>query len=115
MAVTKYGGSVAEFCEIYGQDSARAENCGKLFDGGQIPPNVMGITAVPGRHFSSFAFGGSGSKPDLTPFAVIGKYEDKGGRVILPLCVEFAHEVNDGYHETKFFEKLEEKLERFGG
>ncbi len=113
MVATEYCEGLHEFCARFEDDRRRAQNCGKLLCSGEIPPNAMGVTAVPGVHFSSFSFGGAESKPDLAPFFVIGKYEWKAGRLMLPLCGEFAHEVNDGYHISCFFDALKEKLNIF--
>jgi len=106
MVVTKYQEDFDGFYNTFLADYERAEACGKLFCDGEPPANSMGITAMPGVHFSSFAFGDPGAKPDCTPFVVLGKYERQGERVILPVCGEFSHAVNDGYHITRFFEAL---------
>lgn len=73
----------------------------------------MGITAVPGLYYSGFTFGGNDSEPDFTPFVVIGGYAEKDGGTILPITHKFSHGVNDGYHITRFFDLLWERLKRF--
>lgn len=112
MAITEYEKKFTDFYEGFLADYARAETCGKLLSDEQRP-DAMGITAVPGLHHSGFAFGGNDSKPDFTPFVVIGGYTEKDGRTMLPITGEFSHSVNDGYHITRFFDLLRERLELF--
>lgn len=112
MTVTEYREDFHEFYEAFLVDYARAQACGTLMCG-EKRPDTMGITAMPELHFSSFAFGGPEAKPDLTPFVVIGKYSGQDGRVLLPVCGEFVHSVNDGYHVARFFSGLRESLDCF--
>lgn len=109
MAVTEYREDFDDFYRTFIDDYAKAEICGNLFYNTSGYKNVMGITAMPNLHFSSFSFGAE-VKPDFTPFTVIGKYENLQEGVIMPVCGEFAHSVNDGYHITKYFQKLEENM-----
>lgn len=95
MAVTEYLEDFDIFYRAFREDYAHAEVCNRLMSV-ELRAHVMGITAVPGLHFSGFAFGGPGEKHDFTPFVVIGGYADKGGQVILPSTGEFVHSVNDG-------------------
>jgi len=112
MSVTEYRENFDEFYTAFIKDYANAEICGRLSYNVADYDNIMGVTALPGLHFSSFSFG-SEIKPDFTPFTILGKYEDRQGRIILPVCGEFAHAVNDGYHITRFFDMLKDNVNEF--
>lgn len=112
MTVTRYREEFGAFYAAFLADYAKAEVCGKLLRG-EPRPDCMGVTALPGLHYSGFAFGGPGKKTDLTPFVVIGGYKEIQGRVLLPLTGEFSHAVNDGWHITRFFDEVQENLNRF--
>ena len=110
MVSTAYSGDFETFYGNFRADCERAENCGRLLCDESLPPNGIGITASPGVSFSSFSFGGGESKPDLTPFVVIGGYRRERERTVLPVCGEFAHAVNDGYHTRNFFDGLKSAM-----
>lgn len=46
------------FRQDFQADYARAETCGRLLCDETLPPNVCGISAMPGLAFSAFSFGG---------------------------------------------------------
>lgn len=112
MAVTPYQESFPLFYQSFLESYEKAEACGRLFADPTIPPNVMGISAMSNLPFSSFAFGDAQPKPDLIPFVVLGKYTQESGRTILPICGEFAHALNDGYHIEAFFRLLGQVLQQ---
>lgn len=106
MVVTKYSKEFKEFYKEFLIDYERAENCGVLHCGDTKRDDIIGITAMPDLHFSSCSFGAE-EKPDLTPFVILGKYDYRDGRVLMPVCGEFSHAVNDGFHITQFFNELQ--------
>jgi len=112
MAFTEYSDDFKTFYESFLEDYKGAEACNRLHYNTDGIENVMGVTAMSGLHFSSFGFG-TEIKPDLTPFTILGKYEKKDGKVLLPLCGEFAHSVNDGYHISHFFSEVESIMNSF--
>lgn len=112
MAVTSYEDDFGAFLQRWLADYARAETCGRLMSDAWTP-DTMGITAAPGLPFTSFAFSDADGKEDFAPFIIIGKYELKGDRVIMPVCGEFVHSVNDGYHVSRFFELLQKRFDAF--
>jgi len=114
MVVTEFLEDFSHFYESFLEDSGKAEECNRLLYNTENYSNVLGITSMPDLHFSSFAFG-TEVKPDLTPFVVIGKYEKKDNRIILPVCGEFAHSVNDGFHISQFFRELKIQIDSFEG
>lgn len=110
MAVTEFNEDFNLFYKNFLTDYAAAEVCGRLKYNCDDYTNTMGITALTDLHFSSFTFG-SEIKPDFTPFVILGKYKEENGKVILSVTGEFAHSVNDGFHISKFFKKLEEEMQ----
>ena len=107
MKVTRFTPDYDAFLSRFREDYARAETCGRLLCDETLPPNVCGISAMPGLAFSAFSFGGD-PKPDFTPFVLLGKVHPAGDRTVLPVGGEFAHAVNDGGHISGFFKELEE-------
>ena len=107
MKVTRFMPDYDVFRQDFQADYARAETCGRLLCDETLPPNVCGISAMPGLAFSAFSFGGD-LKPDFTPFVLLGKVHPAGDRTVLPVGGEFAHAVNDGGHISGFFKELEE-------
>lgn len=113
MVSTDYGDDFAGFYDRFLIDYERAETCGRLHCDASPRPCYLGITAVPALHFTGFAFGDPGKKPDLTPFVAVGRYENVRGKVTLPVCGEFSHAVNDGFHIGLFFKDLEAAMRAF--
>lgn len=107
MKVTRFMPDYDVFRQDFQADYARAETCGRLLCDETLPPNVCGISAMPGLAFSAFSFGGD-PKPDFTPFVLLGKVHPAGDRTVLSVGGEFAHAVNDGGHISGFFKELEE-------
>ena len=67
------------------------------------------ISSLPWLHYTSLiqpVAGGDESNPRLT----WGRYEEKGGRLMLPFSVLVHHALADGLHIARFFEALEEQL-----
>ena len=104
MKVTRFMPDYDVFRQDFQADYARAETCGRLLCDETLPPNVCGISAMPGLAFSAFSFGGD-PKPDFTPFVLLGKVHPAGDRTVLPVGGEFAHAVNDGGHISGFFQR----------
>ena len=107
MKVTRFTPDYDAFLSQFREDCARAETCGRLLCDETLPPNLCGISAVPGLAFSAFSFGGD-PKPDFTPFVLLGRVHPAGERTVLPVGGEFSHAVNDGSHISGFFKELEE-------
>ena len=107
MKVTPFTADYRTFLAAFQADYAQAESCGRLLCDEALPPNLCGISAVPGLAFSAFSFGGD-PKPDFTPFVLLGKVHPQEDRMVLPVGGEFAHAVNDGGHISGFFKELEE-------
>lgn len=107
MKVTRFTPDYDAFLSQFREDCARAETCGRLLCDETLPPNLCGISAVPGLAFSAFSFGGD-PKPDFTPFLLLGKVHPQEDRMVLPVGGEFSHAVNDGSHISGFFKELEE-------
>ena len=51
------------------------------------------------------------SEPAFFPIIVMGKYEESGGAVRMPVALSIAHAVADGYHAALFFRYLQEEMD----
>ena len=107
MKATFFTPDYAAFLPRFQADYAWAAACGRLLCDETLPPNLCGISAVPGLAFSASSFGGD-PKLDFTPFVLLGQVHPQGDRMVLPVGGEFAHAVNDGGHISGFFRELEE-------
>lgn len=112
MGLTEYDEDFAAFYARFEADYALAQGCEQLLSK-PARQDAMGITAMPGLHFSAFAFGDAEAKKDLLPFVVLGEYQLRQGAYMLPVFGEFVHSVNDGYHISLFYNELENALGRF--
>ena len=51
------------------------------------------------------------SEPAFFPIIVMGRYEESGGAVRMPVALSIAHAVADGYHAALFFRYLQEEMD----
>lgn len=76
------------------------------------PENFFDISCLPWTRYKSFDIQVSGGGERLFPVVVWGKYEEEGGRYVMPVTMNFHHAVGDGYHLCRFFEELKSEIER---
>lgn len=72
-------------------------------------------TACPARHGSRSPAAAArvtgSSEPAFFPIIVMGRYEESGGAVRMPVALSIAHAVADGYHAALFFRYLQEEMD----
>lgn len=86
------------------------KNIDKYSPQGLLPPNVVNISCVPWVKFSNLSFCLPHSTYYFTPILTFGKFENKDGKILIPLSVHVNHAVNDGYHCSRLFLDFEEKI-----
>ena len=77
------------------------------------PPNAYTVSCVPWIHFTAFSVHSYENKPYYFPSVEAGKFEEKGGRVLLPLSLTCHHATTDGYHIARFLENLQTDMDNF--
>jgi chloramphenicol O-acetyltransferase type A len=116
-------GKFVKFATEYSTDldtfHARAvEDCAKYkWESGFIPnqpENFFDITCLPWTRYKSFDLHVSGdTNKRMFPVVMWGKYEDEGGKFIMPVTVNFNHAAGDGYNLCRFFEELKTEIQKF--
>ena len=69
------------------------------------------FSSIPWIHFTSTTHEMSLNKDDSYPRITFGKYEDKDGKLILPLSIQVNHRLIDGLHIAQFLKLLESSIE----
>lgn len=78
------------------------------------PANFFCISCVPWMDYTGFNSYAAG-EPALFPIITFGKYtRDDAGRCTLPVTVTISHAAADGYHVSRLFQILQERLDDFG-
>ncbi|QQK75505.1 chloramphenicol acetyltransferase [Salicibibacter cibarius] len=79
---------------------------------GDVPPNVVNISSIPWVHFEHFSSHPAAIKNNLIPMITIGKYENVGSQLLMPVNIKVHHATVDAYHVSSFFEILQCEMDR---
>lgn len=116
--VTDYSEDFPEFYQRFLEDKEKAEEGDSLYYYGGPKPGCVDVTVLPGTYYSSISYvrpqrfiAADPENQSYVPFITVGKYQEKGGRMMMPVTGNFNHAVNDGYHAEEFFRKLQENLD----
>lgn len=71
------------------------------------PENAYMINMMPWLHFNSYTPLVFNGLPNFLPTVEAGKYEIKNGWRIMPVSFTIHHAVADGYHVSRFFDRLQ--------
>lgn len=77
------------------------------------PPNAYTVSCLPWVHFTHFAVHSYENKPYYFPSVEAGKFEESGGRLLMPLSLTCHHATTDGYHVSEFLRALEADMQHF--
>ena len=117
--VTPYYDDVEKYYSEFQKNKKLAEAGNSLYYNASASENCVDISTTPLISFESLSlnipsnFYGNKDKAKLSPFTCVGKYKVEGDKVILPVCTNFHHCVNDGHHIQKFFALLQKNLDIF--
>ena len=76
------------------------------------PANFYCVSCTPWVSFTGCGSRVTGSsEPAFFPIIVMGRYEESGGAVRMPVALSIAHAVADGYHAALFFRYLQEEMD----
>ncbi|WP_432630533.1 CatA-like O-acetyltransferase [Brotaphodocola sp.] len=77
------------------------------------PANFYCISCVPWTTFTAFGSRTVNSaEPAYFPIITMGKYEESGEKILMPVNLMIAHAVADGYHVGFFFQRLQEAIDQ---
>ncbi len=68
------------------------------------------VSALPNLHFTSITCTQSCSHGARKPIINVGKAVLKEGKMMMPIAISFHHGLCDGYHISRFYNKVEEYL-----
>ena len=77
------------------------------------PPNAYTVSCLPWVAFEHFAVHSYENKPYFFPSVEAGKFEEKDGRLLMPLSLTCHHAATDGWHVSRFLEDLQRDMASF--
>ena len=81
----------------------------------RLPPeNAYTVSCVPWISFRHFAVHTDMSKPYYFPSVEAGRFEEREGRLMMPLSITCHHAAADGWHVQQFLTSCQEGADRFG-
>lgn len=98
------------FCQAYRRDMAQyGGNLGIEAKPG-TPENTFPVSMLPWASFEGFNLNLQKGYDFLLPIFTMGKYQEEGGKTLLPLAVQVHHAVCDGFHLCRFVNSLQNRL-----
>ena len=115
LAWTDYDDSFPAFHAAYLRDVERARACrGILGRAGEVPPpNAYTVSCLPWVSFDHFAVHSYENKPYYFPSLEAGRFREEQGRTLMPLSITCHHAATDGYHISRFLERLQQEADSF--
>jgi chloramphenicol O-acetyltransferase type A len=107
--VTEYSDDLFEFCSRVAADRERHKQERAVLEG--QAPNFFDVSCLPWVRYSHFDVHVFDEGKFLAPVVTWGKYEEKDGRLILPLTMNIHHAVADGFHLSRFFNEVQELID----
>lgn len=108
---TEYTPDYEAFCEAYRCDMAQyGGNLGMEAKPG-TPENTFPVSMLPWASFEGFNLNLQKGYDYLLPIFTMGRYQETGGKTLLPLAVQVHHAVCDGFHLCRFVNGLQARLD----
>lgn len=80
---------------------------------GPLGNDVFQCSPMPWVAYTHISHTNSGKKDNATPLFDWGKYQEKDGKVVMPVSVQVHHSFVDGIHIGKFAEELQSYMDQF--
>ena len=112
---TAFDSDYSVFLKAYEEDVARHSSSTRFSPKAGKPPNTFDVSMLPWTTFTAFNINVFGGGRHLLPIFTLGKKYGGEGRKLLPLALQVHHAVCDGFHVSRFIEKLQSKITRFPG
>lgn len=106
--VTEYSEDLFAFCSRIQADRERYQNDRAVLE--NQPLNFFDVSCLPWvkyRHFDVHVFD---EGKFLAPVVTWGKYEQENGRLMMPLTLNIHHAVADGFHLSRFFNEVQDRI-----
>lgn len=112
---TEYDESFPAFYEAYLTDQIQhGARHGVLAKAGQLPPpNAFTVSCVPWISFGHFDVHSYENKSYYFPSVEAGKFQERNGRLYMPLSITCHHAATDGWHVSRFLEALQAEANTF--
>ncbi|MBO5109084.1 MAG: chloramphenicol acetyltransferase [Clostridia bacterium] len=108
---TEYSEDLLEFhSRVLADREASRDVDGLMQD---APLNCFDASSLPWAHYRSFDLHVFDEGKFLAPVVTWGKYEEECKGTILPLTMNIHHAVCDGFHLSRFFNEVQELVNRF--
>lgn len=78
---------------------------------GPLGNDVFQCSPMPWVTYTHISHTNSGKKDNATPLFDWGKYQERNGRIVMPISVQVHHSFVDGIHVGKFADKLQRYLD----
>lgn len=98
--------SMIEYVEL----ASKIANDQKEYFTGPLGNDVFQCSPMPWITYTNISHTNSGKKDNATPLFDWGKYQEKNGRMIMPISVQVHHSFVDGIHVGKFADVLQKYL-----
>ncbi|MGN0133089.1 MAG: CatA-like O-acetyltransferase, partial [Anaerotignum sp.] len=80
---------------------------------GSLGDNVFQCSALPWIAYAHISHTNSGKRDNATPLFDWGRYQEKDGKIILPVSVQAHHSFVDGIHVGQFADRLQAYFNEF--
>lgn len=80
---------------------------------GPLGNDIFQCSPMPWVAYTHISHTNSGKKDNATPLFDWGKYQEKDGKVVMPVSVQVHHSFVDGIHIGKFAEELQSYMAQF--
>ncbi|MCM3501809.1 type A chloramphenicol O-acetyltransferase [Microbacterium sp. P26] len=105
-----YLSDFAAFHESAEQTIAEYADSLDFFPQGEPPLNTFDVSSVPWTSFTGFTLNIESGSSHLSPIFTLGRYVERGDRVLMPLALQVHHAVADGFHAARLVNEVEELL-----
>lgn len=109
--VTEYCGNLREFYDKSMADREKHKERRSVL--AEQSPNFFDVSCLPWVNYRHVDFHVFDEGKFLAPVVTWGKYEPDGEKVRMPLSMNIHHAVADGYHVSRFFNEVQERIHSF--
>ena len=112
---TEYSDSFPAFHQAYlDNQAAYGAHHGVLSQTDRLPPpNAYTVSCLPWISFQHFADHSYGRAPYSFPSVESGRFVEKHGQTLLPLSITCHHAATDGWHVSRFLDRLQARADGF--
>lgn len=82
-----------------------------MFPQGPAPQNSFDVSSLPWTSFTGFTLAVQQGFDHLAPIITLGRYVERGGKVLLPVALQVHHAAADGFHASRLLGTVQELLD----